>query len=43
MKFHLQQLEQNIEEKLNQLSILKAIVLRNDQYIHCLLTGEDGK
>jgi hypothetical protein len=43
MKFHLQQLEQNTEEKLNQLSVLKATVLRNDQYIRQLLTGEDGK
>lgn len=43
MKLHLKQLEQSIEEQLNQLSILKAIVLQNDQHIHRLLTGEDSK
>ncbi|KDR18871.1 TRAF3-interacting protein 1 isoform X2 [Zootermopsis nevadensis] len=43
MKLQLHQLEQNIEEKRNHLSVLKAVVLRNDRHIHHLLTGEDGK
>ncbi|XP_069688001.1 TRAF3-interacting protein 1 isoform X2 [Periplaneta americana] len=42
LKIRLQQLEHNIEEQLNQLSALKATVLRNDQRIHRLLSGEEG-
>lgn len=39
IKQHLQQLESSIQEQLNQLSVLKATVLQNDQHIHRLLTG----
>lgn len=42
IKQHLQQLESSIQEQLNQLSILKATVLQNDQHIHRLLTGSSN-
>lgn len=41
IKQHLQQLESSIQEQLNQLSVLKATVLQNDQHIHHLLTGSN--
>ncbi|PSN55166.1 hypothetical protein C0J52_00593 [Blattella germanica] len=40
---HLEQLDTSIMEQLNQVSAMKATVLRNDQRIQRLLTGQDSK